>query len=261
MTQVSVPAAPARAGRMRRRAFELCVEGPSRSAAAGRAEASTLEDGSDVVSVAGEVDVQTAPLLAETLDDIVGNGDMAVVVDLTECSFIDSTGLGVLVAVHEQLRESGRRLIVVASDQRIVPPVELTGVVAAFEIYPSRGAVLARARESWADEARRRVSIRGANEQLEQSCVGLGATGEGTFVFICECGDRACTSLLHISLAEYEAVRGHPARFVIARNHENPEAERVVEENGRFGVVETVTGKLSKPARESNPRWQRGEPW
>ena len=115
--------------------------------------------------------------------------------------------------------------------------------------------------ERWIDETQRRLAIRDANEQLAQSCVGLGADGVDEFVFICECGDRACSSLLHLTLAEYESVRAHPARFATARNHENPEAERVVHENGRYAIVETVTGEHSKPALETNPRWQRGEPW
>ena len=116
-------------------------------------------------------------------------------------------------------------------------------------------------KERWIDETQRRLAIRDANEQLEQSCAGFGVGGVDEFVFICECGDRACTSLLRLSLAEYESVRAHPTRFAIARNHEDPEAERVVHENGRFAIVETVTGEHSKPALASNPRWQRGEPW
>jgi anti-sigma B factor antagonist len=185
----------------------------------------------------------------------------AVVVDLSECSFIDSSGLGALVAASKRLRDSARQLALVAVGRRVLGAVELTGLGSIFKIYPSLALALIPVRESWYEEAQRRVSIRNANEQLEQSCVGLGSSGADEFVFICECGDRACTSLLHVSLAAYESVRAHPARFVIARNHENPEAERVVGENGRFAIVETVTGELSKPALESNPRWQRGEPW
>lgn len=247
MTHLSVPVAEASA-RPVLRPGELAVE------------PGWLEDGVCVVFVAGEVDMQTAASLEDTLDQVSETNVAVVIVDLRECSFIDSSGLDVLVASQKRLRDAGTVVSLVAS-RRVLRVLQLTGLDAVFTIYGSPAAALAPARESWEVEARRRVSIRAANERLEQACVGLGAMGEGRFVFFCECGDRACTALLHVDLVEYESVRAKPARFLIAPNHENPEAERVVEENGRFAMVETVTGLLSKPALESNPRWQRGEPW
>lgn len=224
-------------------------------------EPESLEGRVWVVSVVGDVDMKTAAQLAETLGHGTNAGATAIVVDLTECSFIDTSGLHVLLASTKRLRAAESAMALVVSDHRVPRVLELTGLEAVFTTCGSRAAALASLEESRLVEVRRRVSIRATNEQLEHSCVGLGATGEDRFVFVCECGDRACTSLLHVDLAEYEEVRKHPARFLIARNHENPEVERVVNENGRFAIVETVTGLLSKPALESNPRWQRGEPW
>jgi hypothetical protein len=57
-----------------------------------------------------------------------------------------------------------------------------------------------------------------------------------------------------LEAAEYEAVRAHPRRFLIALNHENPEIERVVDENGQFAVVETFVGEASRIAEETDPR-------
>jgi len=242
-----------------------CTAGPTteRSPKPGelRITRMDLDDGRCVVTVAGEMDKQTAPRLVKSLEQVGSSDAPAIIVDLTGCSFIDSSGLGALVGARKLFRASGRQLVLVASGRQILGAFELTGLDSLFKIYPSLATALIPIKESWLDEAERRVSIRDANEQLGQSCVGLGSSGADEFVFICECGDRGCTSLLHLELAEYESVRAHPARFVIARNHENPEAERVVRENGRFAVVETFTGERSKPALESNPRWQRGEPW
>jgi hypothetical protein len=47
------------------------------------------------------------------------------------------------------------------------------------------------------------------------------------------------------------------ARFIVARNHENPEAESVIEQNSRFAIVETYAGAASRIARESDPRSQQ----
>ena len=225
-----------------------------------RVRSDTLAGGALVVFVEGEIDMQTAPRLVASLALALECAG-PIVVDLSTCTFIDSSGLRALVHANEQLHGSGRRLALVISGKRVLRGLEVSGVDNAFVVHTSLNAALAPPAESWAEEACRRVSIRCANERLVRSCVGLGADDHERFYFICECGDRSCAGLLQLSVAEYEAVREHAARFAIAPNHENPEVERVVEQNGRFAVVETVTGLLSKPARETNPRWQRGEPW
>ena len=77
--------------------------------------------------------------------------------------------------------------------------------------------------------------------------------------FRCECGDAACTTWITLAPAEYAAVRSHATHFVTAPNHENPESERVIEENERYAVVETVTGDEAKRARRTDPSQRRRE--
>ncbi|HET7427385.1 MAG TPA: hypothetical protein VFJ50_10110 [Gemmatimonadales bacterium] len=93
-----------------------------------------------------------------------------------------------------------------------------------------------------------------------ESRVHTHAPGDGdTSSFRCECGDLGCTSVLRLTVAEYESVRAYPTRFLIRRNHENPESEQVVEEHERFAVVDTVSGEAVKHARRSYPRQWRQE--
>ena len=67
--------------------------------------------GVPVVVVTGEMDLATAPAVRSALQDAVPpKGSM--VLDLDGCTFLDSTGLHVLVEVQEQLARSGGRLIV-----------------------------------------------------------------------------------------------------------------------------------------------------
>ena len=76
--------------------------------------------------------------------------------------------------------------------------------------------------------------------------------------FRCECGDEGCACEIRLTLAEYESVRAYATHFVIARDHENPESEQVVEEHERFAVVATVSGEAAQLARRSYPRqWRR----
>ena len=77
--------------------------------------------------------------------------------------------------------------------------------------------------------------------------------------FRCECTDPGCTRKIRLTLAEYESVRAYATHFAIARNHENPESEQLIEEHERFAVVETVSGEAVRLARISNPRQWHGQ--
>lgn len=77
--------------------------------------------------------------------------------------------------------------------------------------------------------------------------------------FRCECGDEACACAIRLTAAEYESVRAYATHFAIARNHENPESEQLIEEHERFAVVEMVSREAAKLARRSYPRqWRIG---
>jgi anti-anti-sigma factor len=68
-----------------------------------------LADGT-VVSLLGELDMDSAPRLEEVLDELPGEGPPEIVIDLSELSFLDSTGLGTLIRAQKSLMAQGRRL-------------------------------------------------------------------------------------------------------------------------------------------------------
>lgn len=94
-------------------------------------------DGVPVVSVLGEVDVATAPALREALDAAVDGGSDPLVVDLSAVTFIDSTGLGVLIGARKRCIDAGRELRVVVSEPRILKVFEITGLNDLFTIHPA----------------------------------------------------------------------------------------------------------------------------
>jgi anti-sigma B factor antagonist len=100
----------------------------------------TEELGNDayVISLAGEVDLYTAPEFKEQLLEVVGKGGKEVVVDLSRTTFIDSTTLGVLVGGIKRLRPTGGQLTLVCSDRNITKIFEITGLDKVFPIYASR---------------------------------------------------------------------------------------------------------------------------
>ncbi len=84
--------------------------------------------------------------------------------------------------------------------------------------------------------ANNEVAFRNANESLHVTFSAEGS--EEPYPFLCECGDSSCTSVILVSLDQYEQVREHPARFLIASGHKQLESERIVEDDETFQVVE-----------------------
>jgi anti-sigma B factor antagonist len=97
-----------------------------------------------VISLAGEVDLYTAPEFKQQLLDVIGKGAKDVVVDFSNTTFIDSTTLGVLVGGVKRLRSNDGQLSLVCSDRNITKIFEITGLDRVFTIYPSREEALAK---------------------------------------------------------------------------------------------------------------------
>ena len=76
----------------------------------------TREGGVHRLTPIGELDLATAPLLESAFDAVFGDDDVEmIVVDLTELSFMDSTGIHLLLRMQRRLRR--RRSV--AGDQRL----------------------------------------------------------------------------------------------------------------------------------------------
>jgi hypothetical protein len=86
-------------------------------------------------------------------------------------------------------------------------------------------------------ESRNQILFREVNERVRETAAPL-LTAREEAEFLCECGDDACVETIRLDLAEYEAVRSSPHRFVMVPGHENGLAEATVQANGRFVVVE-----------------------
>jgi anti-sigma B factor antagonist len=97
-----------------------------------------LEGGGYVISLAGEVDLYTAPEFKAQLLDVIGQGTKHVIVDFTDTTFIDSTTLGVLVSGVKRLRSNDGELSLVCDDRNITKIFEITGLDRVFTIHPTR---------------------------------------------------------------------------------------------------------------------------
>lgn len=80
----------------------------------------------------GEIDVKTAPQLESALSDATGQ---TVLVDLSDVTFIDSTGLRVLAMERARFESEDRQLVVCAPDDSVVlRTMRLAGLAGDFRV-------------------------------------------------------------------------------------------------------------------------------
>ncbi len=95
-----------------------------------------LDAGVAVVTVTGEVDVVTCGVLRDGLLRAVTDGNgRGLVVNLAEVSFLDSTGLGVLVGVWHRVEASSGRLAVAAPSRQVRSALNTAGLTKALSVY------------------------------------------------------------------------------------------------------------------------------
>ena len=103
--------------------------------------------GISILSIEGELDLYTEPVLRRALEAAFKHRPTSVVVDLTKCSLIDSTGLGILVRANKRLNRTGKaRISVACPDRNIRKVFEITTLDRVFAVHATRSAALNGAR-------------------------------------------------------------------------------------------------------------------
>jgi anti-anti-sigma factor len=82
----------------------------------------------------GEMDAGTVEIFRNAIAELKEAGAERVILDLGELDFIDSTGLGALVAAHKRFREAGGDLVLSGVRPRVAKLLELTGLDKAFTV-------------------------------------------------------------------------------------------------------------------------------
>jgi anti-sigma B factor antagonist len=95
-----------------------------------------------VVAIRGELDIATSPGVKGVLDEAAGDATRPLVIDLSQCEFIDSTGLGALL--HAKQAQNGEsHVAIVSPDGELRRLFELTAVDRAVPIHGSLGEAIA----------------------------------------------------------------------------------------------------------------------
>jgi anti-anti-sigma factor len=105
----------------------------------------SLDDGVEAISVRGELDLSTAPELERPLEEALEKGDGPVLVDLSECEFIDSTGIALIVRAWQRLdgTEGGRGLLICSYNDQVRRVLEITGLELSIPVHRTREEALA----------------------------------------------------------------------------------------------------------------------
>jgi anti-sigma B factor antagonist len=88
-----------------------------------------------IVVVRGEIDMATAPKVRDVLTELVDAGASRIVLDCRGLDFLDSSGIGVLIAVRKRLGANGA-MTLEAPQPHVRKVLELTGVSDHVEIAP-----------------------------------------------------------------------------------------------------------------------------
>lgn len=95
-----------------------------------------------ILTLAGRLDVRTAPVLKARLKKLIGNGHFLLVLELTGVSFIDSSGLAALVSVLKIAHEAGGTLRLVGLSEQARTVFRVTLLDRVFEFAPDIDAAL-----------------------------------------------------------------------------------------------------------------------
>jgi anti-sigma B factor antagonist len=109
-----------------------------------------LEDGIRAFTVRGELDMNTAPELERKLDEALSDSEASIMLDLSDCEFIDSTGIALIVRAWQRLDGNGDggkgRLVLCCVNHQVRRLLKITGVESSISMHEQRDAALSELR-------------------------------------------------------------------------------------------------------------------
>ena len=108
-------------------------------------EVDVVDDDVVVIAASGEIDRSTVPQLTDSLRRAAVATRGPVLVDLGHVSFLDSSGISVLLGALRRLKRAGRKLLLACPPGNVRRLFEVTGLADTFAVFPNRQTALANA--------------------------------------------------------------------------------------------------------------------
>jgi anti-sigma B factor antagonist len=97
-----------------------------------------LDERTHLIAVSGEIHVSTAPEFSRRLNDAIGRGKTAFVLDLSGTEFIDSTGLSVLLNGLRRVTRAQGRMALIVTNPTVLRLFQITRLDSTFDIAADR---------------------------------------------------------------------------------------------------------------------------
>ncbi|MFZ1220692.1 MAG: STAS domain-containing protein [Chthoniobacterales bacterium] len=105
--------------------------------------AMTLPDAPNVLPLEGEIDLHVSPRVAAALGAMIEQKPERLVVDLSAVSYIDSSGLAVLIEGMQNVEAYGGKFVLAGLQEKVRPIFEMARLDQVFIIFPHVDAALA----------------------------------------------------------------------------------------------------------------------
>jgi anti-sigma B factor antagonist len=96
-----------------------------------------------VVALGGELDLATQGELRTLLNDLVVAGQVHLVLDLSEVTFLDSTGIGALIGTRRRVHAFQGSLALVCPGEAVMKIFTITGLEKVFDLHETLDSALA----------------------------------------------------------------------------------------------------------------------
>jgi anti-sigma B factor antagonist len=103
----------------------------------------TAAPNSEVLPLDGEIDLHVSPRVALSLNQLVKKKPAKLVVDLSKVSYIDSSGLAVLIEAMQAVEEYGGKFAIAGMQETVRSIFEIARLDQVFRIFPDVGSALA----------------------------------------------------------------------------------------------------------------------
>src|SRR5438552_3327863 len=97
----------------------------------------------NVLPLEGEIDLHVSPEVAESLRTMIANKPKVLVVDLTNVTYIDSSGLAALIHAMQDIKQYGGKLTLSGMNDSVRPIFEMARLDQVFVIDPRDDELLA----------------------------------------------------------------------------------------------------------------------
>ncbi len=95
-----------------------------------------------VLVIEGSVDAYNSEILSNKLDDVVKNDFFKIIIDCSKLNFISSSGMGVFLAMEDELTEKGGGFKFISVPDTILNVFKKVGISEIFKIYPNENSAV-----------------------------------------------------------------------------------------------------------------------